>query len=96
MDLYLPSLIITTSIDKLKKKIIKDKIVKGIYTGYNLSSDIAAVLFKGYLGWNLFINPNSNDITCVLYFIIKNKKSILFLLNNSINEREINFIVKNS
>lgn len=94
MDIYLPSLAAKTNADKLQKKVIKYKIVKGIYTGYNLLEDIVVVLIKGHDGWNLFTNPSSDHIADALYFIIKNKTSILFLMENmgvrTINIKESN------
>lgn len=94
MNLYLPSFNVKVKREALEKKILKSKIVKGIYKGYNFSQNVVITLFKGHVGWNLFFNSDSDHINEVLYFIIKNKKSILFIMSH-MDEGTINFIESN-
>ena len=71
------------NIDKLKKKIIKQKIVQGIFPGYDMEDSHLASLISGEQGWNLFINENIDDRIAqdVLNFILKNKTAFLFEMN---------------
>lgn len=94
MEIYIPSQQNKKSTKKLQEKILKENIVEGIYTGYDLTQNTIVSLKKGFNGWNLFINPIYTELlTETLKYIIKNKKSLLFLMKES-GDNEINFIEK--
>ncbi len=96
MEIYIPSQQNKKSTKKLQEKILKENIVEGIFSGYDLTKNTIVSLKRGFNGWNMFINPNYTELlTETLKYILKNKKSILFLMKES-GDNEINFIIKNN
>ena len=85
MIMFMPEMHSHSNINKLIKRIVKSKIVKGVYPGYNMDDDQPLVLIHGANGWNLFTNTNMDEkIICQsLNYILHNKRPLLFLMRNA-------------
>lgn len=79
---------------KQKKKILKGKIVCGVYPLWDLPQDTVMHFKWGHRGWNLFVNPHHKHLADAADFILKHKKIILFIMKNVV-DGEINIVESN-